>query len=89
MDFWFLKKIKFKKKIKKIVKQKDKKDIAALLDEKVRQNQEIQDKLEEEKRLTEQKERERQEQEKKEKIAYIYEEQKFRELEDRKKLDKN
>ena len=43
------KKIKFKKKIKKVVKQKDKKGTTALLDEKARQDQEIQDKLEEEK----------------------------------------
>ena len=43
------KKIKFKKKIKKIIKQKKKKDITTLLDETVRQDQEIQDRLEEEK----------------------------------------
>ena len=43
------KKTKFKKKLKKVVKQKDKQDITVLLDEKVRQDQEIRDKLDEEK----------------------------------------
>jgi len=43
------KKIKFKKKIKKVVKQKDKIGITALRKEKKRQDQEIQNKLEEEK----------------------------------------
>ena len=43
-------KIKFKQKIKKVVKQKDKRDITAPLDEKARQDQEIQNKLEEEKK---------------------------------------
>ena len=39
--------------------------------------------------MAEQKEKERQEQEKKGKIAYIDEERKSREMEDRKELDKN
>ena len=55
------KKIKFKKKSKKVVKQKDKKAITTLLNEKVRQNQEIQDKLEEEKINIEQPEEEKKE----------------------------